>query len=342
MKIATRLVIPAADGASSRASGDAADRGIAPAQARPASETTGERDGRGARLRSVLYQIPGDIARGPLGPAELDRRLARLQAWAAPGTHCLIADAPGGPFSIESAADEARCVAPTLDALDRRIARAAAAARSGGSSDAASAVRHADAPSRGSAAVADTTADAVVTPDAIIIGCFGDPGLPAFRERYDVPIVGPFEASVHIGAQLGRRVGVVTMVSSVMPTLEHVIRGAGLSTQYAGAAAVEIGVLDLPSHMDTLPDAIIDVGQRLVRERDADVLVLGCMSLAFLGLAEIVGDRAGVPLLNPARCALATAESLIGLGVRPSRRAYPRRAAPDRVEEVLDVSGGRP
>lgn len=237
---------------------------------------------------SVLYQLPGDIARGPLGPGELDRRLARLEAWAPAGVRCLIADAPGGPFSIENAAAEARAVAPTLDALDRRFADASAP-----------------------------------QPDAIVIGCFGDPGLPAFRERYDVPIVGPFEAALHLGAQLGRRVGVVTMTSSVIPVLEHIARGAGMVTHYAGAGAIGVPVLELPSRMATLPDAITEVGERLVRDRDADVLVLGCMSLAFLGLAEIVGGRCGVPLLNPARTALATAAALVVVGARSSRRAYP-------------------
>jgi len=68
----------------------------------------------------ILYQIPGDLRAGPLGGAELDRRLALLQGWAAADTVVEIADAPGGPLSIESAAEEASCVAPTISALRRR------------------------------------------------------------------------------------------------------------------------------------------------------------------------------------------------------------------------------
>jgi allantoin racemase len=240
---------------------------------------------------TILYQIPGDISAGPLGSGELLRRLGLLRGWAAAGTTVEIADTPGGPFSIESAAEEAMCVAPTLDALARRTSQ----------------------------------------PDAVIVGCFGDPGLAALRETLDCPVIGPFEASMHLGAQLGNRVGVVTVVDGVIPVLDRLARAMGETLNYAGAVAVNVNVLDLRAHSATLADTIIDAGRALVRERRADVLVLGCMSMAFLGMAEAIGDRCGVPILNPARVALKTAEAMAALGVRQSRRTYPRPAKPLRL-----------
>lgn len=189
----------------------------------------------------ILYQIPGDVTAGPLGGSELARRLGLLQRWASPGVEVQIADAPGGPLSIESAAEEVLCVPPTLAALRRRSA----------------------------------------PPDAVIVGCFGDPGLAAIREVMECPVIGPFEASLHLGAQLEHRVGVVTILDSVIPVLDHLARGMGETQNYAGAVAVNISVLDLKSRADTLADTIVEAGQRLVRDRRGDVLVLGCMSLAF-------------------------------------------------------------
>jgi allantoin racemase len=63
-------------------------------------------------------------------------------------------------------------------------------------------------------------------------------------------------------------------------------------------------------------------GQELIQRREADVIVLGCMSLAFLGLAERVAPAIGVPVVNPARCALKTAEALIAQKLLQSRRTY--------------------
>jgi allantoin racemase len=237
---------------------------------------------------TVLYQIPGDMTAGPLGAAEIARRRDILQEWAAPGTVVDAADAPGGPLSIESHAEELLCVPPMIRALQERRQR----------------------------------------PDAIIVGCFGDPGLAALRELFDCPIVGPFEASIHLGAQLGARVGVVTVLDSVVPMLDHLARGMGMSLRYAGATAIDVPVLEVKRDPALVVERVANAGLDLVRQHSADVLVVGCMSLAFLGVAEQVAPRVGVPVVNPAKCALKTAEALVAQGLAASRRTYAKPRKP--------------
>jgi allantoin racemase len=229
----------------------------------------------------VLYQIPGDLSAGPLGTQELSRRRELLQGWAALGTSVEIADSPGGPLSIESHAEEALCVAPMIRAVTRRHDQ----------------------------------------PDAVIIGCFGDPGLAPLREILECPVVGPFEAAIHLGAQLGARIGVVTILDSVVPVLDQLVRGMGLSLRYAGAIAIDVPVLELRNDPDRVAEQMIRSGKALAGS-GADVLVLGCMSLAFLGMAERTAPLIGAPVINSARCALKTAESLAAQQLASSRRTY--------------------
>jgi allantoin racemase len=230
----------------------------------------------------ILYQIPGHMSAGPLGPPELERRKELLQAWASAGVMVDVADSPGGPLSIESHAEEVLCIPPMIAAL-RRQSRPM---------------------------------------DAAIIGCFGDPGLAALREILDVPVVGPFEAAFHIGAQLGARVGVVTILDAVVPILDHIVRGMGQSLRYAGSVAIDIPVLELQKDPGVVTDRVARAGADLIRHRGADVLILGCMSLAFLGIAERTSAGLGLPVINPARCALKTAEALAAQGLLQSRRTY--------------------
>lgn len=236
----------------------------------------------------VLYQIPGNVTAGPLGSPELERRRRILQGWAPPDVEVEVADAPGGPLSIESHAEEFLCVPPMIAALQKRPRQ----------------------------------------PDAVIVGCFGDPGLGALREILDCPVVGPFEAALHLGAQLGARTGVVTILDSVVPVLDHLVRGMGLSLRYAGAIAIDLPVLELNRNPDDVASRAAEAALALVRAKEADVLVLGCMSLSFLGVAERITAATGVPVINPARCALETARSLAAQGLLQSRRTYakPRKA----------------
>jgi allantoin racemase len=67
---------------------------------------------------------------------------------------------------------------------------------------------------------------------------------------------------------------------------------------------------------------VAEAGETLMSRRDADVIVLGCMSLAFLGIAEKVSPQIGIPVINPARCALKAAESVVAQGLLQSRRTY--------------------
>ena len=248
------------------------------------------------RPMRILYQIPGHMTAGPLGAAEIDRRRRLLQDWSGPDTVVDVADSPGGPLSIESTAEEYTCVPPMLLALRGRAQQT----------------------------------------DAVIVGCFGDPGVAALREVLDCPVIGPFEASFHTGAQLGGRVGVVTILDSVVPMLDRLALGMGLSLRYAGAMAIDIPVLELKKDPTEVAKRVAEAGAALVARRDADVIVLGCMSLAFLGIAEKVSPQIGVPVINPARCALKSAESVVAQGLLQSRRTYakPRK-------DILTVEGAR-
>jgi allantoin racemase len=236
------------------------------------------------RVMHILYQIPGHMSAGPLGSPEIERRRALLQEWASDGVTMEVADSPGGPLSIESHAEEVLCVPPMMAAVSRRD-RAA---------------------------------------DAVIIGCFGDPGLAALREILECPVVGPFEASFHMGAQLGARVGIVTILDSVTPMLDHIVHGMGQSLRYAGTAAIGVPVLELGKDPGAVTERVVQAGAELIRHRNADVLLLGCMSLAFLGIAERTAPALGIPVINPAKCALKTAEALLAQGLLQSRRTYAR------------------
>jgi chemotaxis signal transduction protein len=90
----------------------------------------------------------------------------------------------------------------------------------------------------------------------------------------------------------------------------------------AGLAVTGLPVLDMNEDRGRAQAAVLDRGRELV-ERGADVLVLGCMSMAFLGVAEQLSEELGVPVINPARTALKSAELLIGSGLTHSRRAFP-------------------
>ena len=247
--------------------------------------------------------IPGPMGRNAGGEAELERRRSLLRQWAVAATEIGVHDVPTGPASIESICEEYLSIPA---AMKRAV---------------------------------ELELDGW---DAVVLGCFGDPGLDGLRELMAIPLVGPGEATALVGASLGHRFTIITVTDSIVAAIERQIRSAGVAEKLASVRAVSIPVLELHTDRERTIDATTLVGHRALAEDRADTLVVGCMSMGFLGVAEEVEDRLGVPVLNPARVALKYAEMLVGSGLSHSRRAYmpPPKLASGKVASALDLLGG--
>jgi allantoin racemase len=124
-----------------------------------------------------------------LPPEELERRRQILNSFTSTGFIVDVEAVKEGPASIESYCDEYVCIPDTL--------------------------RHAiNAEKRGY--------------DAIIIGCFGDPGIEAVREALRIPVIGPGETSFHIAAMLGYQFSVISILKNIVNPLKVLAKKLGL------------------------------------------------------------------------------------------------------------------
>ncbi|MCG8605347.1 aspartate/glutamate racemase family protein [bacterium] len=231
----------------------------------------------------ILYLIPGPMGRSSEGQVEVDRRASLLRKYASPDTQVGIEDVPEGPASIESMYEEYLSIPTTLK-------------------------RTAELETEGW--------------DALIIGCFGDPGLDGARELVSIPVIGPCEASVLLAASLGHRFSIITITESVIVSTERLVRNVGVGEKLASVRAVDIPVLELKGDRERTIEATLAEGQKAIRDDRADTLILGCMSMGFLEVAESVAPKLKVPVINPAKAALKFAEALVGAGLSHSRQAY--------------------
>ena len=162
--------------------------------------------------------------------------------------------------------------------------------------------------------------------DAVIINCFGDPGLDAAREVVSIPVIGPCEAAMHVAAMLGHRFSVVTVLDRIIPELELHAQKYGVGGKLASARSIDLPVLDLENGREQFVARMVDEAVEAVEEDGAHVIVLGCTGLA--GLDEQVGKGLHekgheVPVIDPASIALKIAEALVDAKLAHSKRTYP-------------------
>src|SRR5436190_21310524 len=91
--------------------------------------------------------------------------------------------------------------------------------------------------------------------DAVVIACFGDPGLFALRELAPVPVVGMAEASCHLASTLGRKFSIVTGGRRWGPMLEEFVSAIGLTANLASVRTVDaLGADRAAKHDGALED----------------------------------------------------------------------------------------
>jgi allantoin racemase len=157
--------------------------------------------------------------------------------------------------------------------------------------------------------------------DAIIPGCFGDPGIDGIRELVNIPVVGPGASSMLLAAGLGHRFSIITVLENVVRPLENLALLTGVSSKLASVRNVGIPVLELNDDPERTFNQAIEVAKDAIERDRADVLITGCGTLSFR--AEELQAALGVPVINPLRTALRTAELLVSSGLSHSKRSYP-------------------
>jgi Asp/Glu/hydantoin racemase len=161
------------------------------------------------------------------------------------------------------------------------------------------------------AAISEAVAASPSPFDAVVIGCFGEPGLGAARESFAFPVVGAAEAGMLTASQVATRFILVSGSERWSAMLRELVRHYGLDHRCAGAFS--LSGRPLPTASDRLKD-VADELSELVRTTAAEAVVLG--GAALTGLATELRDRIAVPVIDSLSAAIGQALVLATLNPR--------------------------
>jgi Asp/Glu/hydantoin racemase len=145
-------------------------------------------------------------------------------------------------------------------------------------------------------------------PDAVLLGCFGDPGLLALRACTRAPVLGLAEAAMRAAGRHGRY-AIVTGGAAWAPMLERLARALQLDRELCGVHTVPRSGGELaadPAGAQRLLRQACE--QALARWPDARAVLLGGAGLA--GMAAPLAGLLAVPVLDNVSLALDAVWSL--------------------------------
>ena len=163
--------------------------------------------------------------------------------------------------------------------------------------------------------VAQAVADADADADAFVVACFSDPGLHGAREATRKPVLGIAASGMLTALTFGNTIGVISILATSVPRHWRYYRALGIAERVAGDYPVGAGVAELADG-SAMGERMRSTGERLVREADADVLVLGCAGMA--QYREPLEQALGVTVIDPTQAAvgLAITAAALGYGTR--------------------------
>jgi allantoin racemase len=148
-------------------------------------------------------------------------------------------------------------------------------------------------------AALDAWAAALATPDnppdAVLIGCFGDPGLMALRESSPAPVTGLAEAAFNEAARHGRY-AIVTGGERWGPILQRLAQALGQSQQLAGIHTVVPTGAQLAADPGAAQRLLAQACRDAAHQMRVQAVVLGGAGLA--GMAAKVQAHVPVPVID--------------------------------------------
>lgn len=132
-------------------------------------------------------------------------------------------------------------------------------------------------------------------PDAVLIGCFGDPALAALRSSSPAPVTGLAEAAFIAAAPYGR-FAVVTGGLAWVSILDKLAQSSSHADQLAVVRAVALNGDELAANPDHAHRLLVRACNDVVAEFGVQAIILGGAGIA--GVAGAIQPAVAVPLID--------------------------------------------
>lgn len=167
-------------------------------------------------------------------------------------------------------------------------------------------------------ATLDAWATALVegpAPDAVLIGCFGDPGLLALRDSSATPVTGLAEGAVREAARTGR-FAIVTGGVKWRPMLQRLVQQLDLSSQLAEVMTVAPTGVQMAADPEAARALLTQACQQAARLPGVRSVILGGAGLA--GIARQIQPEVPGPVIDSVRAGVRWALHAAPAGQRRS------------------------
>ena len=168
--------------------------------------------------------------------------------------------------------------------------------------------------------------------DAVVPLGMLDLAIEGGRSLVEIPIIGPFQASLHIAAQLGDRFGVICYNREASVKAQVLARAYRMESRIAGLHYGNLLLRDIADHKEQMIEGFMASARSLIEDDGADVIIpFGITQCPVHIDPKWLSDQLGVPVVEGIGAPIRTAAMFAGLGLKHSRLRWPKSSAKPQV-----------
>ena len=173
--------------------------------------------------------------------------------------------------------------------------------------------------------------------DAVLVGCFGDPGLFALRSIVTAPVLGLAQAAFDEARRVGR-FAIVTGGANWKPMLERIVRAFGHERSLTRIVVVDRSGAELAA-APGLACELLAAACHEAAGHDSDCVVLG--GAAFAGFGDLIATEIPVPVIDSVSAAARAVAAAVGAQANSATPASPDSASYRGIHPALAARTGR-
>ena len=152
-----------------------------------------------------------------------------------------------------------------------------------------------------------------------------DLGVEGGRSLVDIPVIGPFQACLHIAAQLGERFGVISYTAQSTVKGRMQARHLGMEHFIGGYADSNTKLRTMADRREDMKATFIASARKLIDEDGCDVIIPRGISQCPVHIDPVwLSDELGVPVVEGIGAPIRLAAMLAGLKLKHSRVRWPK------------------
>ena len=159
--------------------------------------------------------------------------------------------------------------------------------------------------------------------DAVVPLGFLDLGLEGGRAAVDIPILAPFETSLHLACLLGDRFGLVCYHEDQFGNLNGLLRRYGMDDHVVGLESSGFDLPDIAANRDAMISNFVNAARKLVEEDRAEVIIPTGITQCPVHIdPKWLMKELGVPVVEGIGAPIRLAGVFADLGMSHSRKRW--------------------